>query len=130
MKRLIPLMLLVLLLSACGSLAPDWPDIGDPMTTGQLVVAFDPIQQGAMLTPGECIDAFVEPIVADALEDTQMRLYYFLDPGNYCLTWGWRTGESSFVVAGERPVSIQAGAITFVSLLPIVEPPIETQGAW
>lgn len=129
MKRLTILLLLAVMLTACGSLAPDWPEFGDPMTTGQLVVAFDPIQQGVMLTPGACVDSSVEPIVADALQDTQMRLYYFLEPGDYCLTWGWLTSPTTFTLAGERPVSIQAGAIEFVSVLPVVEPVVETQ-AW
>jgi len=119
--RLLTVALLAVLLTACSNV-----DVGipDPTTTGQLVVAYDANQQGMALLPGACSEpANYDEQVSQGVEGVEARAYYGLKPGAYCLRYGALTGENEFVLQGVVPLDVQAGALDFVSIVPIPTEP-------
>jgi len=128
--RLLTLTILALTLTACGSF--DTPDIPDPVTTGQLVVAYDIDTQVIVLEPRDTPDCPDVPgydgegAIMQGTEGIGARAYYGLEPGDYCLTWGFRyeTGGDAWRAEGNMPIRVQAGALDFVSVVPVpVEEP-------
>lgn len=116
--RLVTALLALLLLAACAEV-----DVGipDPMTTGQLVVAYDAETQGVALLPNQCreIPDFTEEIL-QGIEGVEARAYYGLEPGPYCLEWGFRFSEG-VLFNHNLNLSVEAGSLDFVS---VVEAPI------
>lgn len=108
------LLTLSILMTACTASMTQLPDL---TRTGQLLVTYQPESVGLMLTEGACEEALEADPIATAEEGVTARLYYALPPGAYCLTWGPRTGPTTFTAAGMRPVEIQAGALELVTLV-------------
>jgi len=121
--RVLTLTVLTVVLAACSNV-----DVGipDPTTTGQVVVAYDANQQGMALLPGACSEpANYDEQVLQGVEGVEARAYYGLEPGVYCLRYGPLTSESTFALAGVVPLDVQAGALDFVSIVPIPTEPAE-----
>lgn len=121
--RLLAIATLAVLLTACGEFVPD-VNIPDPTTTGQLVVAYDANQQGMALLPGACSEpADYDEQVLQGVDSVEARAYYGLEPGPYCLRYGTLTSEDTFALQGVIPLDVQAGALDFVSIVPVPTEP-------
>lgn len=123
-KMLLGIVLLGLLLVGCGSFVPD-VEIPDPVTTGQLVVAYDIDVQVVVLEPGACpsVPGYDgEGEIRQGTEGIGARAYYGLEPGDYCLTWGPRFADG-WIAEANMPITSQAGALDFVSVIPVPTTP-------
>jgi len=127
MKKAV-LITLLLTLAGCTSLGPDIPEFPDPRLTGQLVVAYDIDTQVVVLEPGACttIPSYDgEGEILQGVEGVGARAYYGLEPGEYCLTWGGRFADSSWIAQDNIPLTVQEGALDFVSVVPTKPEPTQ-----
>lgn len=112
--RLAILTVLTLALAACSSNVNTLPDA---MQTGQLLVAYQPETQVVRLTEGACDGEPEADAIATAMQDATGRLYYGLEPGAYCLTWG-QSFSAGWLATGQLDLTVSAGAMDFVSVIP------------
>ena len=115
--RLLAVALLALTLGACAEVDVGIPDV---TTTGQLVVAYDANTQGMALLPGACdTPTDYDKQLLEGVEGVEARAYYGIAPGAYCLRYGPLSGPGTFVLAGLISLDVQAGALDFVSIVPV-----------
>lgn len=109
-------LVLVLSLAACGSISDIDVGLPDFTTTAQLIVVYAPDAQTVRLTNNTCEDI---PTVqyTGAAEGVNLRAYYGLKPGNYCLEWG-DTFSAGWLLRGWMDLELSAGVAEYVSVIP------------
>lgn len=111
MKSILIGLATVFFLAACGG--PILPDLTE---TAQLIVVYAPDVQTIRLTDNLCTE-FPDTVFQGAAQGVNVRIYYGLPPGDYCLEWG-DTFSAGWILRGMNSFTLVAGMAEYISVVP------------